>query len=240
MAALRPARGTACLVLVGLAGCAPTTLSPMAVRLAPLEPDDVTARVGFRSGPRLSVPLSQPRNFHGDDAPFSAPQWAFAYDGQFLVPMGESFALHLGLQAEVGCSSRACPVPVPGYGVSLGLSQYIPMGPLSVAPAVMVNGATDFGLGVVGGPGSQVGAEASVTLALHDGSTSVGFAPFCGVHRVLGARGDTSALYFGAVIAGRFSLGVGDAVEVSMGLGRVQMERGPGWTVPLLGITGDP
>lgn len=227
-------------VLAGLAGCAPTTLSPMAMRLAPLEPGGTAGSVGFRSGPRLSVPVSQPRNFHGDAAPFSAPQWGLAYDAQLLAPLSEQFALHLGFQAELSCTYSGCPLPIPGYGVSLGLSQYVSLGPLSIAPAVMLKGATDFGLGVVGGPGSQVGAEASLSLALHDGSTSVGLVPFCGVHRVLGERGSASALYFGAVIAGHFSLGVGDAVELSMGLGRVRMDRGPAWTVPLLGLSGTP
>lgn len=241
MPAPRPTR-TAALVglalLAGLTGCAPTTLSPMALRLAPLEPGTSHDRVGIHSGPRLAVPLSRPQNFHGDDAPFSIPQWAFAYDVQHLEPLGNQFALHLGFQAEIGCTYHSCPVPVPGFGVSTGLSHYVPLGVLSVAPAVMLHGATDFGLGVVGGPGSQVGAEASLTLGLHDGTTAVGFTPFCGVHRVFGTRGDTLALYFGTVISGHFSLGGDDALELSTGLGRVEMERGPSWTVPIFGLSG--
>lgn len=245
MPALRPASiavSVGLAALASLAGCAPTTLSPMAMRLAPLEPQGMTTRLGFRSGPRLSVPISRPREFRGDDAPFSFPQWAVAYDAQFLAPLGEQFALHLGLQGELGCGyhGSSCPVPVPGYGASVGFSQYVPLGPLSVAPAVMLRGATDFGFGSLGGPGSLLGAEASLSLALHDGDTSVGLVPFCGVHRVIGDRGDTSALYFGAVLAGHFSLGGGDALELSAGLGRVRMDNGPSWTVPLLGLSATP
>jgi hypothetical protein len=237
-----PARIAAALaLLLGLTGCAPTTLSPMAVRLVPLETGEPTARIGLRTGPRLSVPLSRPEEFRGDEAPFSFPQLGLAYELELLTPLGGQAALHLGVQGEIGCARYlTCPMPVPGYGVSAGLSHYVGNGVFSVAPAVVLRGATDFGLFSEGGPGSILGVEASATFALHEGHTAVGLVPFCGVHRVIGAGRDTTALFFGAVIAGHFSLGGDDSLEVTAGVGRAELRGGPRWTVPLLGVRGGP
>ncbi len=240
----RPSPRTLALLaaLAALSGCAPTTLSPMGVRLAPVAPGKVTSRLGLRTGPKLSVPLSRPDEFRGDEAPFSFPQWAFAYDAELLVPLGEGPVLHLGAQGEVGCDNRnySCPAPVPGYGLSMGLSHAVGTEDFSVAPALTLRGATDFGLATEGGPGSQVGAELAVTFALHAESTSVGLVPFCGVHRVIGLGGDTVAVYYGLVLAGHFAVGDGEFLELTGGLGRVRMQGGPEWSVPLFGVRGGP
>jgi hypothetical protein len=207
----------------------------------PLESGEPVTRVGLRTGPRLSVPLSRPDEFRGDDAPFSFPQWSLAYDAEVLVPMGGQFGMHLGFQGEVGCErgGGSCPIPVPGYGASLGLSHYVGNGTFSFAPAVVLRGASDFGLGSTGGPGSLLGVEASTTFALHEGTTALGLVPFCGVHRVLGSSTEATALYFGAVLAGHFASG-GEFLEVTAGLGRAEMRDGPRWTVPLFGLRGGP
>jgi hypothetical protein len=212
------------------------------MRLVPVEPGETVTRVGVRTGPKLAVPLSRPEEFRGDEAPFSFPQWAFAYDLELLTGLGDGPALHVGFQGEVGCGHRnySCPAPVPGYGLSLGLSHYLGNGEFSVAPALSLRGATDFGMATLGGPGSQVGAELSATFALHWGRSAVGLVPFCGAHRVIGAGRDASALYYGLVLAGHFSMGGRDFLELTGGLGRVRMKGGPEWTVPLLGVRGGP
>lgn len=229
-------------LLAVLSGCAPSTLSPMAMRMVPGLPDGVGKRAGVRAGPRLSVPIARPEDFEGNRKPFAFPQWAVAYELELLVPLGGGTGMHVGFQGELGCefANEACPVPVPGYGMSLGLSEYFQAGPVSVAPAVTLRGATDFGLATYGGPGSIIGVEASATLALHSEGTAVGIVPFLGVHRLVGTGRDVSATYAGAAIAGHFDIGDGQFLELSAGAGLVRMRGVPDWWVPLFGITGGP
>lgn len=239
---MRLAPGVLSAVLAVLAGCAPTTLSPMGVRLVPGNPGQVTTHAGMRTGPRLSVPLQAPEEFRGNRAPFSSPQWAVAYDANLLVPLGGGTGLHVGFQGEVGCDEieATCPVPVPGYGLSMGLSHYFQLGDVSLAPAVMLRGATDFGLATVGGPGSVVGAEASLSLGLRMDDTVLGVVPFLGVHRLVISDRNASATYGGLALAGHFELGDGMFIELSAGAGRVDMRGVEPWWAPIFGIRGGP
>lgn len=229
-------------VLAGLAGCAPTTLSPMGLRMVPGAPDHVTKRLGLRTGPRLSVPLQAPEDFRGNRAPFSSPQWSVAYDVDLLVPLGGGTGLDVGFQGELGCGEveLTCPIPVPGYGLSMGLSHYLQFGDMSVAPAVMLRGATDFGIGVEGGPGSVVSVEASASLGLHLDDAVVGVVPFFGVHRLVISERSESATYGGLALVGHFELGEGQFIELTSGAGLVRMRGVPPWWVPIFGIRGGP
>ncbi len=229
-------------VLAVLAGCAPTTLSPMGVRLVPGSPSHMTTRAGIRTGPRLAVPLQALEAFQGNRAPFSFPQWSVAYDADLLVPVGGGTGLHVGFQGEVGCdevASACAVVPVPGYGLSLGMSHYFQAGDVSLAPAVMLRGATDFGLGA-GGPSSILGVEASASLAVRLDDTVLGVVPFLGVHRVVVADRSVSATYGGLALAGHFDLGGGEFVELTAGTGLVRMRGVEDWWAPIFGVRGSP
>lgn len=227
-------------VLAVLTGCAPTTLSPMGVRLVPGNPGQVTPRWGLRTGPRLSVPLQDPEHFKGNRNPFSSPQWAVAYDADMLVPLGGGAGLHVGFQGEVGCDEveATCPVPVPGYGLTMGLSQYLQFGDVSLAPAVMLRGATDFGFATEGGPSSILGVEASASLAVRMDRTVVGVVPFIGVHRVImSSERSVSATYGGMALAGHFELD-GEFLELTAGTGVVHMRGVEDWWAPIFGFRG--
>jgi hypothetical protein len=228
--------------LTVLAGCAPTTLSPMGIRMVPGSLDHVTARAGMRTGPRLTVPLQAPEDFEGNRAPFSSPQWSVAYDADLLIPVSANTRVHVGFQGEVGCTEieATCPVPVPGYGLSMGLSHYFQLGDVSIAPAVMLRGATDFGLATVGGPGSMMGVEASASLAVHLDDTVLGVVPFLGVHRLVISERTASATYGGLALAGHFELGDGEFIELTAGAGRVDMRGVEPWWAPIFGIRGGP
>jgi hypothetical protein len=229
-------------VLAVLAGCAPTTLSPMGVRLVPGDMGRMNTRAGLRTGPRLSVPLQAPEDFKGNRSPFSTPQWSVAYDADMLVPLGGGTGLHLGFQGEVGCdeAEATCPVPLPGYGLSMGLSQYLQLGHVSLAPAVMLRGATDFGLATIGGPSSILGVEASASLAVHLDGTVVGVVPFLGAHRLILSDRTTTATYGGLALAGHFDVGGGEFLELTAGTGLVRMRGVEDWWAPIFGIRGGP
>ncbi|MCP3140888.1 hypothetical protein [Pyxidicoccus xibeiensis] len=229
-------------VLTGLAGCAPTTMSPMGVRLARGGAGHVTKRAGIRTGPRLSVPLQTPEEFQGNRAPFSSPQWSVAYDADLLIPVGGGTGVHVGFQGEVGCDEveATCPVPVPGYGLSLGMSHFFQLGDVSIAPAVVLRGATDFGFASVGGPSSVLGVEASASLALHGDDAVFGVVPFIGVHRLIISDRTASATYAGVALAGQFEIGGGEFVELTAGAGRVDMRGVEPWWAPIFGIRGGP
>lgn len=230
-----------CLALV--AGCAPTTMSPMGIRLTPGPPDQVMKRIGMRTGPRLSAPLQDPDDFEGSRAPFASPQWSVAYDADLLIPVGGNTSVHLGIQGEVGCAEviDGCPLPLPGYGLSMGLSRYFDLGGAAIAPAVVLRGATDFGLATAGGPGSVLGAEASVSISVKLAeASSLGLVPFLGVHRVLLGDRETSATYTGFALAGQFDLGQGQFLELTAGGGLVKMRGVPDWWAPIFGMRGGP
>lgn len=227
--------------LAALAGCAPTAMGPMVMRLGPGAPDTNLAQLGVRTGPRLSAPLagnepfiSDSERFRGDDASFSTQQWGMALDAAVTWPLSERLHLHTGLQGEF-----FLPLPIPGYGLYAGASYYVGSERLGLAPAVALRGATDFGLGTRGGPGSMFGAEASCAFTLQpEENVSLGVVPFFAWH-TLGSRDATdTSVYYGGVVAARFTWGWLDKVELSGGFGRVKTGSGASWNVPILGVRG--
>jgi hypothetical protein len=228
--------GVAALVaLAWLAGCAPTTVSPMVMRLGPGHPDDSMIQAGVRSGPRLSAPLvarfdsSQP--FSGDSNSFSTRQWSVAYDFAIQKPLTEKLALHLGLNGEI-----YYPLPLPGYGVYMGLSSWYGTPKFGVAPSVVLRGATDFGIDSRGGPGSIFGAETSVTFyASPEERVCLGIVPFLGIHRVFAQGERATPLFYGAAAVVQLPMGKVDRFELSGGTGRVKVPGEQSWNSPILG-----
>lgn len=221
--------------LAWLAGCAPTTVSPMVMRLGPGRQDASTIQAGLRSGPRLSSPLaarfdsSEP--FSGNGNSFSTRQWSVAYDFAVQKPLSEKLALHLGVNGEI-----YYPLPLPGYGVYLGLSSWYGTPKFGVAPAVVLRGATDFGLETRGGPGSIVGAETSLTFyASPEERVCLGLVPFLGIHRVFSQSERATPLFYGAAAVVQLPLGATDRFEMSGGAGRVKASGEQGWNSPIFG-----
>jgi hypothetical protein len=229
----------ALLALGWLAGCAPTTLSPMVMRMGPGHPKDSYLQVGLRSGPRLSAPLAartsfnpDEQHFAGDNNSFSTRQWSVAYDLALSKPLTEKLSLHLGAQGEI-----YYPLPLPGYGLYGGVSTWFGGPTYGVAPALVVRGATDFGLNSRGGPGSIFGAEVASTFYFSpEERVALGVVPFLGVHQVF-SREDTSAttLYYGAALVMQLPLGTRDRLEFSGGAGRVKASGEPSWNAPIMG-----
>ncbi|MBJ6762711.1 hypothetical protein JGU66_18255 [Myxococcaceae bacterium JPH2] len=225
--------------LTTLGGCAPTTLGPAVMRLGPGNPDARLFQLGIRSGPRLSASLNSTSStpFRGDTSTLATQQWGLAYDAALTFPVSERLSLHAGAQGEV----TPMTVPMPGYGVYAGASYYLGTERVGLGPALSVRGASDFGLTGRGGPGSMVGAEATCALALQpEPGVSLGLVPFFSWNQTF-AREATStwALYYGAVLAARVSLGRGsNQVELSGGFGRTRLGTGDRWNVPIVGVRG--
>jgi hypothetical protein len=227
--------------LAALAGCAPTAMGPMVMRLGPGDPSKRLAQLGVRTGPRLSAPiagsqpnLSQGDRFRGDDASFSTQQWGMALDAAVTWPLTERLHLHTGLQGEF-----FLPLPVPGYGLYAGTSYYVGSERLGLAPAVALRGASDFGLDTRGGPGTMFGAEVSCAFTLQpEKNVSLGLVPFFAWHTIGSSGANDTSVYYGGVVAARFSLGWLDSVELSGGYGRARMGDGANWNVPIMGVRG--
>ncbi len=223
--------------LAGLCGCSPTTMSPMVIRMGPGTPD-TGLQAGLRTGPRLSAPIAArnsldpaEKNFPGDRSSFSTRQWSLAYDLALTRPLGEKLALHLGAQGEF-----YYPVPLPGYGLYAGLSSWYGTERLGVAPALVMRGATDFGLATRGGPGSILGLEASASLYFSpDKPVTLGLVPFLGLHEVFSHHEKVATLYYGAALVMQLPLGREDRLEFSGGFGRVKQKGEDSWNVPILG-----
>lgn len=223
-------------------GCAPTTISPTMSRLVRGDPAKLGTSLGLKSGPRLSVPLvaqlgpgpggpAPVVSFVGDANSFSTPQWSLAYEVGLVKALENGFAFHAGAQGEF-----YYPFPLPGYGLYGGLSHYFQLGALSLAPALGVRGATDFGMSTIGGSGSFAGAEAALTIAVHpEPRLSLGLVPFASWQYVWTAAGNTQATYVGAVVAIHLDLGL-DKVEATGGFGRVFMPVVESWNAPILGV----
>jgi hypothetical protein len=227
--------------LAALAGCAPTAMGPMVMRLGPGSPDQNLAQMGVRTGPRLSAPVSGSRpfisegdRFRGDDASFSTQQWGMTLDAALTWPLTERLHLHTGLQGEL-----FLPLPIPGYGLYSGLSYYVGSERLGLAPAVALRGATDFGLDTRGGPESMFGAEASCAFTLQpEKNVSLGLVPFFSWHTLSSGGVADNAVYYGGVVAARFTWGWLDTVELSGGFGRARVSSGASWNVPIMGVRG--
>lgn len=239
---LKPGSGwaVALMALASLIGCAPTTMSPMVMRLGPGHPDRTLLQAGLRSGPRLSAPLSARSNldpfeddFSGDQSSFSTRQWSLAYDLALTRPLTEKLALHLGVQGEV-----YYPIPLPGYGVYGGLSTWYGTPMVGVAPAIVVRGATDFGIGSSrGGPGTILGAETSAALYFcPEERVSLAVVPFLGVHQVFSHQSSSATtLYYGGAVVMQVPLGKTDRLEFSGGFGRVKESGQASWNAPIVG-----
>jgi hypothetical protein len=224
------------MTLAVLAGCAPTTVSPMVMRLGPGHPDHTLVQAGMRSGPRLSSPLAaevrvdQP--FSGNSNIFSTRQWSVAYDLALQKPLTEKLALHLGVNGEI-----YYPLPLPGYGVYLGLSSWYGTPTLGVAPAIVVRGASDFGIQTRGGPGHIVGAETSAAFYFSpEDRVCLGLVPFLGVHQVFSTQNQSATtLYYGGALVMQIPLGKKDQLEFSGGFGQVKASGEESWNAPIIG-----
>jgi hypothetical protein len=236
---LKRGTGLAALVaLAALAGCAPTTMSPMVMRLGPGHPDITTVHGGVRSGPRLTAPIaarttldSTEAIFSGDADSFSTRQWSMAYDLALSKPLTPDIALHLGVQGEI-----YYPLPLPGYGLYAGVSSWFGSRELGVAPALVIRGASDFGIDTRGGPGSMFGAEASAALYFcPEPKVSLGLVPFFGMHQVFNRGESATAMYYGGAMVFQIPIGRQDKVEFSGGFGRADVSGEASWNVPILG-----
>lgn len=225
-------------LLAALAGCAPTTMSPMVMRLGPGSAEQTLLHGGIRSGPRLSSPLAArttldptESNFAGDSDPFSTRQWSMAYDFALTKPLSDTVAMHLGVQGEI-----YYPLPLPGYGVYGGVSSWFGTRELGVAPALVLRGASDFGIDTRGGPGSLLGAEATATLYFcPDPDVSLGLVPFFGVHQAFNRGESATGLYYGGALVFQIPMGRLDKVELSGGFGRADVTGEASWNVPIMG-----
>lgn len=212
------------LVLTLCSGCAATTLAPGIVRLAPVEPTKGESYLGVRTGPRIGTAVETQR-LQADLGFQEPPELGSAFELQIARPLIGGLSVHLGAQGEVFFG-----LPAPAFGAMAGLSWFTRAGPLGVAPAFSVRGATDFGLSAVMPPGSMVGADVSVSISLAEGETAqLGLTPFASVQRSFGAI-EVSSLLAGALVTARFL-----AVELQLGLGRV-FTGTQAWNVPMLGI----
>ena len=228
--------------LAVLAGCAPTAMGPMVMRLGPGDPSQRLGQIGVRTGPRLSAPLAGSRpnldegeRFRGDDASFSTQQWGMAFDAAVTWPLTERLHLHTGLQGEF-----FLPLPIPGYGLYAGASYYVGSERLGLAPAVAMRGASDFGIDSRGGPGNMFGAEASCAFTFQpEKDVSLGVVPFFAWHTLGSSGASDTSVYYGGVLAARFNWGrLLEKAELSGGFGRVKMGNGASWNVPIMGVRG--
>ena len=227
--------------LCALAGCAPTTMGPMVMRMGPGSATERLLQVGARSGPRLSAPIAGTRPFtspedvfRGDDASFDTQQWGIALDAAMTLPMSERLHLHAGFQGEF-----FLPLPLPGYGLYGGVSYYWGSEQFGVGPALTVRGATDFGIDTRGGSGSMVGTEVSCALTFQpEKDVSLGLVPFFAWNGVRSEGTSASSLYYGGVLAARLSFGWLDNLEISGGFGRAKVGNSATWNVPILGVRG--
>lgn len=225
-------------VLLAQAACAPVTMAPMAIRMGPSDMKGLNAAFGLRSGPRLSSPLASTGSpgsglgtvFRGDAQTFNIAQWAPAYDIFISRGITETTAIHAGLQGEA-----YYPFPLPAYGLYAGVSQYHRFGKLGLGPTLTGRGATDFGIGVVGGPGSILGIEAACSIGVADEKLPFAIIPFYGLHTVYAGGQLTPSHYAGGVMALQAHFR-SFFFEVTAGVGRVFQPDRPSWNAPIIGV----
>lgn len=230
------------LALGALAGCAPTAVGPMVMRLGPGSAEQRILQAGIRSGPRLSAPIAGTQvsintedRFRGDDSSFSTQQWGLAFDAAMTWPLTERLHLHTGIQGEM-----FLPLPLPGYGVYAGASYYLGSEQLGVAPSLALRGASDFGItSSRGGPGTMAGAEATCAFSFSpEQGVSVGLVPFVAVHTLASHGSSQGSLYYGGVVAARFNWSWLESLELSGGFGRARVGKSASWNVPIVGVRG--
>jgi hypothetical protein len=204
-------------------------VAPSIIRLPPTHLDESEFQFGLRTGPRIAS-VTQARSsgsFDGQSESDVLTASGVAYEFDYTRLVWRRLAIHAGVQTE--CLGG---LPMPGLGLSVGVSYRWQLGRLSIAPAAAARGSTDFGISTIGGgPASHVSGDAALTLAVGgDDLSRIGLVPFIGVQRTFQAR-DTTSLLFGGLFAVRFR-----AVELFVGLGRGVIPGGPSWNVPLLGV----
>jgi hypothetical protein len=208
----------------------------MVMRMGPGHPDNTLIQAGLRSGPRLSTPLAakvrSDQPFSGNSNIFSTQQWSVAYDLSLQKPLTEKLALHLGVNGEV-----YYPLPLPGYGLYMGLSSWYGTPKLGIAPALVLRGASDFGIETRGGPGHMVGVESSAAFYFSpEDRVCLGFVPFLGVHQVISLQDQSATtLYYGGALVMQLPLGRKDQLEFSGGFGQVKTPGEDSWNAPILG-----
>lgn len=224
-------------VALSLCACAPVTMSPMAIRMGPSDMKGLNGSFGLRTGPRLSSPLVPPASgsgglgtFVGDGATFNLAQWAPAYDLSISRGITETTAIHVGGQGEM-----YYPFPLPAYGLYAGVSQYHRWGRFALGPSITGRGASDFGLGIVGGPGTILGGELSCSVGIADDKMPFAIVPFYGVHGVLANSTVTASHYAGAAMAIRAHYRA-VYVEITGGFGRVFQANESSWNSPIIGV----
>jgi hypothetical protein len=216
------------------AGCASTSLAPSIIRFAPPSSslDPVGVNLGLRTGPRLANVL-QPNTGSVLGATNSGSSFdlrnnlGLMWDLDVVVRTRSPIAFHLGAQAEFGY-----PIPVPGFGLFAGVSAALTKGQLTVAPALAIRGATDFGLaGITGASGSYLAADVCVTLsvrALDD--VRLALVPFFSVQQPASRVTLPFSLYAGGMVVARFG-----SIEAMAGFGRVFADA-QSFNVPLMGL----
>jgi hypothetical protein len=224
-------------VLLASAACAPVTMAPMAIRMGPSDMKNINAAFGLRAGPRLSASVSGPPPgggigtvFRGDNETFNIAQWAPAYDMFLSKGLTETTAIHIGAQGEV-----YYPFPLPAYGLYAGVSQYHRFGRLGIGPTLTARGATDFGIGLVGGPGTILGGEAACSIGVADDKLPFALIPFYGFHGVFARSTVTPSHYAGGVVALQAHFR-SIFFEVTAGFGRVLQPGQKSWNAPIIGI----
>ncbi len=211
-----------------LGACAPTSLAPSIIRYEPLDPSEPENRLGIRSGPRLAQSLTTSKSGLLDPEVGTPlpPELGVSIEYQRTQALVGALAFHLGAQCELLYA-----LPFPGIGLMAGLSYRHQVGSFSIAPAVAVRGATDFGISVATAAGSYFGGDVSVTLSAAEGATArLGLTPFLSIWESVRSGTTDLVLFPGAMVFVRFQ-----SVELLVGFGRV-FTGGTAWNVPLLGI----
>lgn len=222
-------KGSGALALVVVLGaCAPTSLAPSIIRYEPLNPDEPENRLGLRAGPRLAegLTLAKSGQLDPDIGTPVPPQLGVALEFQRTQTLVGNLAAHFGAQCEVLYA-----LPFPGIGLMAGLSYRHQIGTVSIAPAIAVRGATDFGVAVATVEGSYVGGDLSVTLSAKEGDTArLGVTPFLSINESFRSGVQDFVIFAGGMLFARFQ-----SVELLVGFGRV-FSGGTAWNVPLLGV----
>lgn len=229
---LRALRDLAPLLVLMASACGPTSLVPGIVRVDPLQRSlarESEFSIGVRTGPRVAQNLAQ-QAVHTFDPELGAstpPGLGAAIDAQFLKPIGDTgLAAHVGAQAEVLYA-----IPAPALGLMAGLSWLGRAGALSLAPALAVHAAADFGWASLSASATLIGGDASIAVAFHEGDVAAfGLAPFCSITDSISGGAQQLVVMPGFLAFLRFL-----HVELSFGLVRVFAEHGT-WNAPLLGV----
>ncbi len=221
---MRLAAGGLALVL---GACAPTSLAPSIIRYEPLNAEEPEHRLSIRSGPRLASALTSlsASTLDTEVGTPTPPELGVALEYQRTQPVGQGFALHAGVQAELFYF-----LPSPGLGLMGGISWRKQFGTVSIAPAIALRGASDFGISTATPSGSFISGDLGLSISAAEGDTArLGVTPFLSVVQSFRATMDT-VFFVGAMLFARFR-----SFELLVGFGRIYT-GGVAWNVPLLGV----